>query len=162
MENEGLVEAIWTFDDTYLTLNGPMIGEVESDGLIPYVIEGILIYALGHVLSEIINLTNTDMTLRINTAFGSFDFVFENAKDLTKMNLRFTLFASALLLLNACSKFENGPNVSFRSPEERIMGEWLATSNLIEDFEIQELRFEFLEEQFTITQVDLDGDVARR
>ena len=39
------------------------------------------------------------------------------------------------------------------------MGEWLATSNLIEDFEIQELRFEFLEEQFTITQIDMDGDV---
>ena len=83
----------------------------------------------------------------------------KNAKDLTKMNLRFTLFASALLLLSACSKFENGPNVSFRTPEERIMGEWLATSNLIEDFEIQELRFEFLEEQFTITQIDMDGDV---
>ena len=76
------------------------------------------------------------------------------------MNLRFTLFASALLLLSACSKFENGPNVSFRTPEERIMGEWLATSpNVTEVFEILELRVEFLEEQMIITQVELDGDI---
>ena len=76
------------------------------------------------------------------------------------MNFRFTLFASALLLLSACSKFENGPNVSFRTPEERIMGEWLATSpNVAEEYEILELRFEFLEEQIIITQVELDGDI---
>ena len=76
------------------------------------------------------------------------------------MNLRFTLVASALLLLSACSKFENGPNVSFRTPEERIMGEWLATSpNVAEEYEILELRFEFLEEQIIITQVELDGDI---
>ena len=76
------------------------------------------------------------------------------------MNLRFTLFGLALLLLSACSKFENGPNVSFRTPEERIMGEWLATSpNVTEVFEILELRVEFLEEQMIITQVELDGDI---
>ena len=80
VENEGLVEAIWTFDDTYLTTQFTYdTGEVESDGSVPYVIEGdILTLTLwGTLPSEIINLTNTDMTLRINTAFGSHDFVFE-------------------------------------------------------------------------------------
>lgn len=80
VEDYGLVEAIWTFDDTYLTAQFTYdTGEVESDGPVPYDIDGdILTVALwGTAPSEIMNLTNTDMTLRLNTFFGSVDFVFE-------------------------------------------------------------------------------------
>ena len=74
------------------------------------------------------------------------------------MKTRFTLFVASLLLLSACSKFENGPNLSLRSPEARLIGEWLATSETVGlDLEEVEVRLVVDDESFTFFIIE-DGD----
>lgn len=42
------------------------------------------------------------------------------------------LFTSVMILLNSCSKYEDGPGISLRSAEERVSGDWNVESYTID------------------------------
>ena len=65
----------------------------------------------------------------------------------------------SIVVLAACSKFENGPNFSLRSPEARITGQWWSTTDIRLVFGIAQWGLDFDQDNSVdITEIDLDGD----
>ncbi|MDD2386770.1 MAG: hypothetical protein PHP52_08295 [Bacteroidales bacterium] len=50
-----------------------------------------------------------------------------------KLQLSIVCIITALLILAGCNKYEDGPLISLKSPEKRIVGEYIVESYIIND-----------------------------